>query len=138
MREIEFRGKILFDNEQWKWITGDLEHFTASDGREMVRIRPKSGHKEIVIQKTVGQYIGLKDDNGVKIYEGDVVDVVPILGIHFRGVVKFNSHTSAFDVFREERGDSACLKDDFSVEVRGNVFDNPEFKKYKEVYFRED
>ena len=29
MREIEFRGKILFDNEQWQWIEGDLEHFIA-------------------------------------------------------------------------------------------------------------
>ena len=130
MREIEFRGKYhIWETDELVWVYGFY------DGDEIIS---EDGDSKKVNDNSVCQYIGLKDDNGVKIYEGDVVDIVPILGIHFRGVVKFNSHTSAFDVFREEWGDSACLKDDFSVEVRGNVFDNPEFKKYKEVYFQED
>lgn len=132
MKEIEFRGKT----SKGQWLYGDFRHGFSDESPSGYITQDR---KYVMVKKeTVGQYIGLKDDNGVKIYEGDVVDVVPILGIHFRGVVKFNNHTSAFDVFREERGDSACLKDDFSVEVRGNVFDNPEFETYKEVYFRED
>ena len=129
MREIEFRGMDALG----VWIYGSLD--LTRDRPEIVE---EEGCRNSVQSETVGQYTGMKDDNGVKIYEGDVVDVVPILGIHFRGVVKFNSHTSAFDVFREERGDSACLKDDFSVEVRGNIFDNPELdKQFGELYRKE-
>lgn len=137
MKEIEFRGKRINyfqPKEPPKWIYGPAN---CTESLALMLVKEYNIWTDVE-RETVGQYIGLKDDNGVKIYEGDVVDVVPILGIHFRGVVKFNNHTSAFDVFREERGDSACLKDDFSVEVRGNVFDNPEFEKYKEIYFRED
>lgn len=138
MREIKFRGKhkdIL--GQECEWIYGSYLNPRDSCSAHFIADREIPGLTE-VIPITVCQFTGLKDKNGTEIYEGDVVDVVPILGIHFRGVVKFNSHISAFEVFREERGDSTCLKDDFSIEILGNVFDNPELEKYEEVYFRED
>lgn len=137
MREIEFRGKILFNNEQWKWITGDIEHFTASDGREMVRIRPKSGHKEFVIPKTVGQWTGLFDISGNRLYEGDVVETKSLMIPLITGVLIYSNRLGAYMVYGED-GNGIFVMEAPRFKLLGNIFDNPEFKKYKEVYFRED
>ncbi|GHU09555.1 phage protein [Spirochaetia bacterium] len=69
MREIEFRGKR---KDTGKWVYGFYYQFAEIE--DYHRIFENNYRCGVAVDpETVGQYTGLRDKNGVKIFEGDIV-----------------------------------------------------------------
>ena len=129
MREILFRGKTLLD----KWIEGDLLQYLG-DGKVHIVQHYKGAGGQEVIPETVGQYTGLTDDNGKKIFEGDILGVTnDDPDYDYITKVSFECNTLCVDVegqdydytsigFAADIWDCECDR----IEVIGNIHDNPE------------
>lgn len=129
MREILFRGKRKDNNNPW--IYG---HLHKMDGygtgyteygiqvQDTSTSRPWSVQ---VIPETVGQYTGLTDKNGRKIFEGDIVLMPKYGGGKHKTVVYFKNGKFAVDGSNYHFKD-ICPK---QMEVAGNIHDNPELLK---------
>lgn len=131
MREILFRGKASTE-----WVYGDLRHI--NDGRVAVR---KDGeiYPYEVIPETVGQYTGLKDKKGRRIFEGDIVHAVyksGYTGIPDKdsgiGVIKYSATYYGGAAYQVDLiGEPGCriFSASLQVEVIGNIHENPELLK---------
>ncbi len=150
MREILFRGKFINNGE---WLYGD--YMSYAGGAQIWTHDANGGTWNAMVDPvTVGQYTGLTDKNGVKIFEGDVVDFFGMRGkiVHecgafgigilprvdydllesklpFKNSANFcfnDNFISLWEVlWNYEQGDNPL----FEVEVIGNIHDNPELLK---------
>ena len=143
-REILFRGKRVNNGE---WVYGDL--IRINNGNDKIAIIPfvmdfgSSCDDYKVLLDTIGQYTGLKDKNGKKIFEGDIIKTPR----GFIGEVIFGRaeeecthrecnrkitdvYTTYGWIFKRADGYTCAIDDEIlQGELLGNVTDNPELIK---------
>lgn len=129
MREILFRGKRAKDKE---WVEGDLLN-GGIDFDTAIRVYDAIGGGSRVFAvdpSTVGQYTGLKDKNGKRIFEGDIVKAQDnlIFSPFCDGLVgKVVYIETAFFIEPKDPTKSEYLFNECAVfEVLGNIHDNPD------------
>ncbi len=127
MREILFRGKSKSINKG-EWIYGS---FVEDTDLNACCIRDKSLVYELVDRETVGQFTGLTDKNGKKIFEGDIIQYCGCGYRESMGTIIYDKNFGAFVSKEYERyyvrfGDISQYGTVMGVEVIGNVHDNPE------------
>jgi uncharacterized phage protein (TIGR01671 family) len=134
MREIKFRG-IRVDNGEW--VIGFL---TGSPHEDTCYILPQYDWetKYEVEPKSVGQYTGLKDKNGVEIHEGDIVRIHNFKTTFKNGdptidfrvfAIERNQYTYAFNnsiIYMPLSGYDINSGDMYEIEKLGNIYDNKE------------
>lgn len=123
MREILFRGKDVNSKE---WRLG--YYYTAVQGAVAIIGDGYDGYQ--VKSETVGQYTGLTDKNGAKIFDGDILegDLEDRLdpGAKWRSIVVWGTFGWMC------KGRQTLPMDEFDIlegEVIGNIYDNPELVK---------
>ena len=134
MREILFRGKRTDDYE---WIEGSLCTTIPSDEDfYTISYFDFEGYyiEEKVIPETVGQYTGLTDKNGKKIFEGDIIDTPDRLVkvVWFAGNAQFDLHFIRYkDDITITNFKGIHMRDLKEYEVIGNIYDNKEILDVK-------
>ncbi len=142
-RDILFHGKRI-DND--KWVRGYYVHLHSDKGRETHRIY--TGYAETdcedyypdwfdVDPVTVGQYTGLVDKNGKRIFEGDII-AIPFEEdrspweenntYYENGEVYFDIERYGWYVKFPDDEISLWEFDECSVEIVGNIYDNPKLQ----------
>ena len=119
-REILFRGKCKTDNE---WLYG-FPYVTRKNAVKINWYCSEFGsmRTDEVDPETVGQYTGLTDKNGVRIFEGDIIRFEDDIGY-----VIYTEGYARFLVDSPNRYISMDYSSEF--EVIGNIHDNPELLK---------
>lgn len=127
-REILFRG---WNKKNKQWLYGYYcvnrgEHFIAPD--EFVN--PLASYEDYVVDAdSVGQYTGLKDAKGKRIFEGDIIE-----GYGFQHIIQYDENMACFtgkctDLQEYVGGIDQRWIDEFKKVVIGNVHEDQELNK---------
>lgn len=129
MREILFRGKRKDNGE---WVEGYyLNQRESLTDKKACYIAANNGYGFnyiSVIPETVGQYTGLTDKNGRKIFEGDIINYKGALA----KVIYSTENAGFYALFSSWDTDLRALSAGKYVSVIGNIYDNPELLEVKQ------
>lgn len=86
------------------------------------------------------QYVELKDNNGKEIYEGDIIDIKSDISFNYTAVLVFwKGSYLLLNIEDYLIGKDGCdlpgrfltliQRDDWTLEVKGNIYQNPELLK---------
>lgn len=154
MREIKFRGKLINKYAE-EWFYGDLiqvkdgtvdkkgnpaiDYYIITDdySSKYNKIELRTCQSPKVNADTIGQYTGLKDKNGVEIYEGDIVYCQTKFG-KAKAIIEFinGKFVARFDsaVTHPQNGHYISYYEiNKRFEVIGNIYDNPELLKESDL-----
>ena len=133
MREILFRGK----NSQGEWEYG-VPVFSGLNN-ELAFMKQMHSYDHQVIPETVGQYTGLTDKNGTKVFEGDILKFTDTNAEYeWIGKVEFGNPNAEYNwgfqlvyISGAKPNTDILLWFDMEEtgaysEVVGNIHDNPE------------
>lgn len=134
-REHEFRG---FDGT--KWYYGDLEYNRKTDVARIHTYGEDGSYccQYTVDPDTVGEFTGMRDKHGKKIFEGDVVEVTSIrygyedFKKKMLCEIVYDNDLCCFDFRASDRQRCMCATIlDAKIEVIGNIYENTELLNKK-------
>lgn len=125
MREILFRGKRI-DNGEWVYgyyfkneYIDDYLHYIICDIEGSLQIK----------YETIGQFTGLMDENGVKIFEGDKIRIPDDYDTYGMNAGEDYEVYFAYGGFRckpkyRKKAKGFWLEDDGELEIIGNIYES--------------
>ena len=134
MREILFRGKRIDSGE---WIYGDVIQFPMHGIVRIIEQNSNNGESygdSEIDCDTLGQYTGLTDKNGTKVFEGDILKIIHKYQSPFDDDTKEYTDITTDVVFFDNEGlcfsygksPFLCVVDNVTAEyeVIGNIYDD--------------